>query len=240
VVGYTAAVVYWTRNSGVPSRVASVAAFLSTIFNAAALLVAGVIGAVLLVSTRGFHANTSRGVFLSTLVIACIGGAAVLIVAFILRRRSRMPWLARLDRTIAQWRDSMAQLAKGAWKRPAIAAVLNIGFDIATLALIFTAAGARLDLMTLLAGYGLPLLVSQAAPVPGGAGVTEVSMSALYVSLGVQPSAAVVSVLAYRLVSFWLPTLLGIPLILRLQAVRRPRAYAAQPAPGTRNWRSIV
>ncbi|HEX3583301.1 MAG TPA: YbhN family protein [Thermoanaerobaculia bacterium] len=218
VAGYTAAVFYWTRKSGVPARVAAVAGLLLTFFDGAAVVLVGVISAVLLLSTGKFHVRA----FLPTLVIACIVGAALVIAVFILRRSRFASYC-----TVEQWRDSIARLGNGAWKRPAIAAALNIGFDIATLALIFTAAGVRLNLLTLLAGYGIPLLVGQATPVPGGVAITEVSMCAVYVSLGVQPSATLVSVFSYRLVSFWLPTLIGIPLMLRLQAVNRRRATAS-------------
>jgi len=46
-----------------------------------------------------------------------------------------------------------------------------------------------------------------------GAGVVEASMVGLYALLGAPRPTAVVVVLAYRLFSFWLPTLVGIALI---------------------------
>ena len=47
----------------------------------------------------------------------------------------------------------------------------------------------------------------------GGVGVVEASMVGLYALLGAPRATAVVVVLAYRLFSFWLPTLVGIALI---------------------------
>ena len=53
--------------------------------------------------------------------------------------------------------------------------------------------------------------------IPGGVGVIESTMSGLYASLGVPNAVTVVVVLVYRVLSFWLPLLLGFPLILVLQ-----------------------
>jgi len=52
----------------------------------------------------------------------------------------------------------------------------------------------------------------------GGAGVVETGMIALYVIIGVPKPSAVVVVLGYRLLSFWLPTLIGIGLVPFLSA----------------------
>jgi len=45
---------------------------------------------------------------------------------------------------------------------------------------------------------------------PGGVGVIEGSVVMLYESLKVPSEVSVVVILAYRLFSFWLPTLLGL------------------------------
>jgi len=49
--------------------------------------------------------------------------------------------------------------------------------------------------------------------VPGGIGVIESTMTGIYTSLGVPSSITVVVVLAYRVLSFWLPLLLGFPVV---------------------------
>lgn len=69
----------------------------------------------------------------------------------------------------------------------------------------------------LLAGYGMPLLLARISILPGGLGVTEGSMVALYHALGVPTAVTVLVVLAYRLLSFWVPTFVGFPLIAYLQ-----------------------
>ena len=89
-------------------------------------------------------------------------------------------------------------------------AVFNIAFDMLTLFFLFIAAGHEVSLGVLLAGYGLPLLVGKMAfIIPGGVGVVEGSMTALYTGLGTPNAITVVVVLGYRLISFWLPSLFG-------------------------------
>jgi len=60
--------------------------------------------------------------------------------------------------------------------------------------------------------------------VPGGVGVVEATMTAIFVALGAPPDATLIATLGYRLFSFWLPTLLGFPLAVYLQRVARPPA----------------
>ncbi|HMC22813.1 MAG TPA: flippase-like domain-containing protein, partial [Thermoanaerobaculia bacterium] len=62
--------------------------------------------------------------------------------------------------------------------------------------------------------------LGRASFLPGGIAVVEVAMAALYSELGVPPSTAIVAVLTYRLISFWLPALAGIPLAIGLQSQR--------------------
>jgi uncharacterized protein (TIRG00374 family) len=88
-----------------------------------------------------------------------------------------------------------------------------------TLYLVFIAAGHPVSPAVLLAGYGLPLLLGKAPLLPGGVGIVESTMVALYTSLGVPNAVAVVVVLIYRFFSFWLPSLVGFPLVPYLQHV---------------------
>jgi len=109
-------------------------------------------------------------------------------------------------------------ILRGGWRGPLLGAVLNVAFDMLTIYLLFIAARHPVSLGVLLTGYGLPLLMGKMAfMIPGGVGVVESTMTALYTSLGVPYSVAVVVVLAYRILSFWLPLILGFPLILILE-----------------------
>jgi uncharacterized protein (TIRG00374 family) len=79
-----------------------------------------------------------------------------------------------------------------------------------TLFFMFVAADYRVAPGTLFAGYGLPFLLAKMAFIfPGGIGVIEGSMAALFTSLQVPKSVSAVVVLGYRFLSFWMPALFG-------------------------------
>ena len=100
-----------------------------------------------------------------------------------------------------------------------LAAALSIGLDMLTLYFLFVAAGHRVSPGVLLAGYGLPLLLGKVSFLPGGVGIVEATMAALYNGLGVPNGVTVVVIVIYRFLSFWLPLLVGLPLIPYLQHV---------------------
>jgi uncharacterized membrane protein YbhN (UPF0104 family) len=114
--------------------------------------------------------------------------------------------------------DTGVVLRQG-WHGPALGVGINIGFDMLALFILFYATGVTLSPSTLMAGYGLPLLVGRLPIVPGGVGLVETTMSAVFISLGVPSDSTIVATLAFRLVSFWLPTLVGFPLAAYLQRV---------------------
>ena len=120
-----------------------------------------------------------------------------------LRRKSFDPDAARQGAgdLFAAW-DVLLQ---GAWHRPVVGASLNVAFDMLTLYFLFVAAGENISLACS-AGYGLPLLLGKVAfIIPGGVGVVESSMAALYNGLGVPRATTVIVVLGYRLISIWYP-----------------------------------
>jgi glycosyltransferase 2 family protein len=99
---------------------------------------------------------------------------------------------------------------------------MNVAFDMLTLYLLFLAAGEHISLSLLLAGYGLPLLLAKVAFfIPGGVGVVEGGMAALYHVLGIPLATVLAVVLGYRLISFWLPSLAGFPIAAYLQRSQR-------------------
>ena len=107
--------------------------------------------------------------------------------------------------------------------------------DAAALWAIFDAFGHRVPVSVLVVGYGAANLL-QALPelTPGWLGVLETTMSVTYAAFGVPAGIAVVAVLAYRFVSFWLPVAVGMPWgisILRRNGTAAPAAVAlAVPA----------
>ena len=82
-------------------------------------------------------------------------------------------------------------------------------FDIATLWAAFRAFGAAPPVAIVVLGYYVGLLANT-LPLPGGVGGVEGGMIAAFLALGVDGGIAVLAVLSYRALSFWLPTLPGV------------------------------
>jgi len=101
-----------------------------------------------------------------------------------------------------------------------LGAVAYWGFDIAVLGLSFRAFGTSVAVAVLVMGYFLGTLGSL-LPLPGGIGGVEGGMIGAFAAFGVPGSRALVAVLAYRAISFWLPTLPGIAGYLLLRSTVR-------------------
>jgi hypothetical protein len=101
--------------------------------------------------------------------------------------------------------------------------------DAGALWVVFYALGYRMHIGVLLVGYGLANLL-QALPelTPGWLGVLEMSMAVAYGALGVPEGLAVVAILSYRLLSYWLPVAVGLPSAIQMlrRAGRRTPALS--------------
>jgi uncharacterized protein (TIRG00374 family) len=220
MVGSTAATFRWLRGSGVSREGSVLASSLPSLFNNLLLAVIALIGLLHLLITHDLSTFQAIAFSVILLVLVLIIGTAAWglshrpwLTALVNSIRQRWAALRRkvcdpsetqvgLDRTFAIW-DT---LKSGGWHGPLLGATLTIGFDMLTLYLIFVAAGHAVSPGVLLTGYGLPLLLGKVSFLPGGVGIVEGTMAALYDGLGV------VVIRAYRAISFWLPTLLGLPL----------------------------
>jgi len=145
----------------------------------------------------------------ATLAVVSLGGR---ITGFITKIRHKAENRPAAEAAVARLLDGWDALLQGGWRGPALGAVLNTGFDMLTLAFLFLAAGHGVTIAVLVAGYGVPQLLGKLTVILGGIGVVEVGMIGLYDTLGVPRPTAVVVVLAYLLLSFWLPTLIGVAL----------------------------
>jgi hypothetical protein len=104
-------------------------------------------------------------------------------------------------------------------------------FDIAALWAGFRAFGAAPPIAVVVLAYFVGQLAN-ALPIPGGIGGVEGGMIGSFIAFGVSGSTAVLAVLAYRVISFWLPVLPGSIAYLQLRsAVARWREQppATQP-----------
>lgn len=89
--------------------------------------------------------------------------------------------------------------------------------NIVSLYALFLAFHQTIELGPLVAGYAMGILFWNISPVPQGIGVVEGVMALVYASLGIHRTMAVIVVLAFRGLNFWLPMLLGFFLLRRVK-----------------------
>jgi uncharacterized protein (TIRG00374 family) len=250
--GTVAATYHWVARSEDTSEEAALAGLLPPLYNNILLTAVAAIGLVYLLMTGRLSTlqMDADGLFL-----AAVGLGLVIAVYSLCHQRfvERLvlgvagPWLRllRLARAVDTLREKINHTFRGlsllrrqGWVRPALGAAINIGFDLLTLYLLFVATGQAAKVGVFLAGYGLTFLFGKVAYLlPGGIGVIESGMTAIYTSLGIPASTSVVVVLSYRLISFWIPVLLGFAVAGYLQrtlATVQQRGASPEPLPLTR------
>jgi uncharacterized protein (TIRG00374 family) len=89
--------------------------------------------------------------------------------------------------------------------------------NIASLYSLFLAFHQPIALDPLVAGYAMGILFWNVSPVPQGIGVVEGVMTLVYASLGIHRTIAVLVVLAFRGLNFWLPMLVGFFLLRKVK-----------------------
>lgn len=110
-----------------------------------------------------------------------------------------------------------------------LGALAGWGFDIGTLWASFQAFGHPPSAAVVVMGYLVGTL-GNTLPLPGGVGGVEGGMIGSFLAFGVNGRLAVIAVLAYRTISYWLPTIPGAIAYLRLRhALAAGRA--APPVP---------
>jgi uncharacterized membrane protein YbhN (UPF0104 family) len=169
-----------------------------------------------------------------------IGGAMALLPGDIERRLAR--WAAgsgRLAHWVARAVTVPALAASGV--RTAIELIRSRdpgllgapawwGFDICVLWACFHAFGIAPPFTVILMSYFVGM-VGNLLPLPGGLGGVEGGMIGAFAAFGVDFNLAVLAVLSYRAISFWLPTLPGAIAYFQLRhTVARWRSEQAAPA----------
>jgi undecaprenyl-diphosphatase len=108
-----------------------------------------------------------------------------------------------------------ARALLAAVRRPARATQLVVGSATVTVSYVLALAaclhafGAGVSLERVAAAFLGGTALASAAPTPGGLGAVEAALVAALTGLGVMTGPAVAGVLAFRLVTFWLPALPG-------------------------------
>ncbi len=151
----------------------------------------------------------------------------------ILGRADRVVSKLHLPIDVNAWRSSVDGIAAAISNRRAVLPILgwsalNWLTDVAALWLLFLAFGYRMHIGVLVVGYGLANLLATIPITPGGLGLVEAGLAGIYTSSGAPGSIAVVTVLAYRLISYWLPVLAGVPAYLGAGRAAGPHAAASE------------
>ena len=94
-------------------------------------------------------------------------------------------------------------------------ATLNWAADCATLALAIHATGSPVPWHALLLAWGAGAAVGSTGLTPGGFGIVELAVAAALTAGGLPASAALASVLAYRVINFWMVNGAGWLVVLR-------------------------
>jgi uncharacterized protein (TIRG00374 family) len=209
---------------GVPGPTATASATLTgpvSLTTIASLGVAGLAGAVLAGELPD-----------QWLVVGVLLLVALLVVLAVVVRALRSPGLGerviaaagRLHRRLARrtdgwrrsWRTVTDQEVSGRQLGPIVGwSTLKWSADIASLALVFHAFGQTPRLTALLVGFGVSQLGAAVPLTPGGVGFVEGGMVAAFTALGTALPVATAVVLTYRILESWLPTLAGLPVLLR-------------------------
>lgn len=76
--------------------------------------------------------------------------------------------------------------------------------DVVCLYFVFLSFGFKIGWGVLIFGYGVSTLAGLVSTIPGGLGVVESSMGLIYSGLGIPTSLVLMSILVFRLFSFWI------------------------------------
>ncbi len=217
-LGFGAAIYKWTRARTTPES-ATLAAWLPGVFDTGALVIVALLSAVELLRANRLSRTTEIALIavVSALTLVIIGAFTLL---------ARRDWLLAIARKLRKEVDAEAieeawrKIRGGGWYQASIRSLLTLTFDMTTLYFAFIAARHPIAPGPLIAGYGVPILLGRASFLPGGIAVIEVAMAAVYTGLGIEPHVAVIAVLTYRLISFWIPTIIGIPVAIALSGKR--------------------
>jgi uncharacterized membrane protein YbhN (UPF0104 family) len=192
----------------------------------------------------GSFALTIVPAIVAAILIAVVGAMALLPDDIERRLQSWASGSGRLARWVALGVTAPALAASGV--RTAIelirsrdpgllGAVAWWGFDISVLWAMFHAFGSPPPFPVIWMAYFLGML-GNLLPLPGGLGGVEGGMIGAFAAFGVDFNLAVLAVLSYRAISFWLPTIPGAIAYFQLRrtVARWREEQSALPAPPER------
>jgi uncharacterized membrane protein YbhN (UPF0104 family) len=183
------------------------------------VLLYGVYLAALVVCGVGLYTGVFPGphpfaITIVPAIIGAIGLLAIFTIAFVpqdLEGRLRARWLGRIAAGPASASGGV-RFAFGKLRHPdwALAGVLSWwAFNVAVLYACFRAFGDAPPVAVLVQAYFVGMLANL-LPLPGGIGGVDGGMIGALVAFGVGGGLALIAVLMYRLLAFWLPSIPGV------------------------------
>lgn len=233
----------WLRDDGIRTEGAVLAGWLPALLNAAMVALAAIIGMMWLAVIGRITPALWVAFVMSLLVVVGAVGLvwygtrhhaaaerlAIRVQARWARLRRKQPKPAQVTATVEGMFDALGLLKRRGWKGPALGSLLGVALDATAFYLVFLAARNPISVGVLLAGYGIPLLVGKVGVIPGGLGLVEGMMIAIFSATGVPTATAVSVVLGFRVIAFWIPNLTGFAIMPALQATSRGRGRGARP-----------
>ena len=138
----------------------------------------------------------------------------------------------RLEATFRHLGDSLRTLATSTDRRRSalVWAATNWMLDAAALWSFLAALGRYVNPIELFAAYGIANVLAAIPITPGGLGFVEASLPLLLASFGVTKNVALLGVLGWRIVNFWLPIPIGAGCYLSLKLRRGEGLRASRRA----------
>jgi uncharacterized protein (TIRG00374 family) len=206
-------------NEGVRGTDAGFALATQGIGSAVVLNVLLWLGLVVSIPLRGFNPVYVTAAIVGSLLLAFVGITVLLLTkgeehmaSVVCRVADRLPFIQG-EAVAGSLRHVAARLREfgtgGALARAVRWAALNWVLDMAALWVFLAAFGHRTSPDALLISYGLANVLAAIPLTPGGLGVVEAALTASLVGFGATRGVAVLGVVSYRLVNFWLPIPVG-------------------------------
>ncbi|MEX0754947.1 MAG: flippase-like domain-containing protein [Actinomycetota bacterium] len=130
-------------------------------------------------------------------------------IAWVLRRMRRPASGEQLAERLVDERDLLRTTLRSDWWKAVLASLANWLLDYLALLAALTAVGARPDPPLVLLAYASSMVLGMIPLTPGGLGFVEAGLTGTLALAGVSGAEAVLAILAYRLVSYWLPMPVG-------------------------------
>ena len=164
----------------------------------------------------GFNTVYLTATIVGTLLFAFVG---VLVIAFtrgerhftrvVVRLFSKLPYLseASIESTLQRISERIRNLLSDLplLRRALTWAVANWILDAASLWVFLAAYGHVVNIDALLVSYGLANILAVIPITPAGLGVVEAALTTSLVGFGTPRGIAILGVISYRLINFWLP-----------------------------------